>query len=271
LTYYFLFSCTEIACVSGFNPNTKEHKVSVLGDSHLKETAARIDQFLTSKFEVSSWIKLGAKTDELVGTMENDFKGLEKSDVIVINGGANDVSSVRSQTIKAVGNKARFVQKHNNTNIIIVNIPHRYDLDRTSVINSEIQSFNRHILKVAKAYSHVTIVDTDLDRKLFTGHGLHLNRRGKEWLAKLLEIQINRLVVNKARVSPKVALKWKDESAVNQYLEIHMTSKSPPAQTNITNRKIQIDTLHKGTAVPRTSNRQKRQPITRNKDFLWKQ
>jgi hypothetical protein len=37
--------------------------------------------------EVSSWIKPGAKTDELVGRMKNDFKGLEKSDVIVINGG----------------------------------------------------------------------------------------------------------------------------------------------------------------------------------------
>jgi len=117
---------------------------------------------------VSSWIKPGAKTKELVGTMENDFTCLEKSDVIVINGGANDVNSVRSQTISAVGNMASFAQKHNNTNIVIVNIAHRYDLDRTSVINSEIQVFNSQILKVAKAYSHVTIVDTDLDRKLFT-------------------------------------------------------------------------------------------------------
>jgi hypothetical protein len=210
--------------------------------------------------------------EELVGTMEYDFKGLEKSDVTVINGGGgNEVSSMRSQTINAVGNKARFVQKHNNTNIIIVNIPHRYDLDRTSVINSKIQAFNRQTLKVVKAYSHATIVDTNLDRKFFTRHGLHLNKRGKEWLAKLLATQINRLVINKAMVSPKIALKWKDESAVNQYLEILMKSKSPPAQTNNTNSKIQIDTLHKETAVPRTSNRQKRQPITRNKDFLWKQ
>jgi hypothetical protein len=196
---------------------------------------------------------------------------LEKSDVIVINGGANDVSSRRSQTISAVGNMARFVQKYNNTNITTVNIPHRYDLDRTSVINSEIQAFNRQILKVAKAYNHVTIVDTDLDRKLFTRHGMHLNKRGREWLAKLLATQISRLVINKVRVAPKFALIWKDESAVNQYLEIHMTSKSPSVQTSNTNSKIQSDTLYKETAVPRTSNRQKRQPITRNKDFLWRQ
>jgi uncharacterized protein YaiI (UPF0178 family) len=166
---------------------------------------------------------------------------------------------------------ARFVQKYNNTNITTVNIPHRYDLVRTSVINSEIQAFNRQILKVAKANSHVTIVDTDLDRKLFTRHGMHLNKRGKEWLAKLLATQISRLVINKVRAALKIALKWKDESAVNQHLEIHMTSKSPPPQTSNTNSKIQSDTLHKETAVPRTSSRQKRQPVTRNKDFLWKQ
>jgi len=99
--------------------------------------------------------------------MEKEYKNREKKEVIVIKGGggANDVNLRRSQTINAAGNMARFVQQYNNTNIILVNIPHRYDLDRTSVINSEIQVFNRLILKVAKAYSHVTIVDTDLDRK----------------------------------------------------------------------------------------------------------
>jgi hypothetical protein len=163
-----------------------------------------------------------------------------------------------------------FVQKYNNTNIIIVNIPHRYDMDRTSVVNSEIHAFNRQLLKVAKAYSHVTIVETDLDRKHFTWHGMHLNKRGKERLSKLLATQISRLVINKVRDAPKIVLKWKDDSAVNQYPEIHMTSMSPPDQTNNTNNKIQIDTLYKETVVPRTSNRQKRLPITRNKDFLWK-
>jgi hypothetical protein len=124
---------------------------------------------------------------------------------------------------------------------------------------------------VAKAYSRVIIVDTNLDRKLFTRHGMHLNKRANEWLAKLLATQISRLVINKVRVEPKIALKWKDELVVNQCLEINMSSESPQAQINNTNNKIQIETLHKETAVLRTSNRQKRQPITRNKDFLRKQ
>ena len=114
-------------------------------------------------------------------------------------------------------------------------------------------------------------MDTDLDRKLFTRHGMHLNKRGKEWLAKLLATQISRLVIYKVRAAPKIALKWKDELAVNQCLEINTSIESPPAQTNNSNNKIQTDTLHKETAVPRTSNRQKKHPITRNNDLLWKQ
>jgi len=205
--------------------------------------------------------------EELVGTMEKDCECLRKSDVIIINGGANDVSPMRTHTISAIGKLTHFVQKYSNTNIIIVNVPHRYDLNSTSVVNSEIHVFNRQLLKIAKVYSHVTILETDLDRKLFTRHGLHLNKRGKEWISKLLATQIRRLVINKGRDAPKIALRWKDKPAASQYPEFHVTPLSPPDQSDNTNKEIQIDE----TIIPRTSNRQKRLPITRNKDFLWKQ
>jgi lysophospholipase L1-like esterase len=58
---------------------------------------------------VSSCIKLGAKKKELVGTMEKEFKCLGKLDMIIINAGANDVSSMRTQTISAVGKMTCFV------------------------------------------------------------------------------------------------------------------------------------------------------------------
>jgi len=73
--------------VSRLYPNSKENKVRVLGDSYLKELAAKIDQFLTSNYEVSSWVKPGAKTNELVSSLENDFIGLGKSDVIILKRG----------------------------------------------------------------------------------------------------------------------------------------------------------------------------------------
>jgi hypothetical protein len=45
------------------------HKVKILGDSHLRETASKTDQYLNTKYEVSSWIKPGANTEKIVNTL----------------------------------------------------------------------------------------------------------------------------------------------------------------------------------------------------------
>jgi hypothetical protein len=58
---------TKVTCT---NFNNKEHKMKIVGDSHLRETATRIEQYLNTKFEVCSWIKPGANTEELVNTLE---------------------------------------------------------------------------------------------------------------------------------------------------------------------------------------------------------
>jgi len=114
--------------------------------------------------------------------------------MIVINGGANNIGSKRNQTHKVLVKMAQFMQKHSNSNIIVVNIPHRYALNRNSVTNQEIQAVNRKLIKTAKVFNHVAIVETDLNRKYFTRHGMHLNKSGKEWLSKLTATQICRLV-----------------------------------------------------------------------------
>jgi hypothetical protein len=68
----------ETVYVPGANLNNKEHKVKIVGDSHLRGTGTKIDQYLNTKFEVCSWIKPGANTEELVSTLEKDFKCLGK-------------------------------------------------------------------------------------------------------------------------------------------------------------------------------------------------
>jgi lysophospholipase L1-like esterase len=98
--------------------------------------------------------------------MEKDFKCLGKKDVILINGGANDIGSKINQTNKV--KMAQFMQKHNKSNIIVVNIPHRYDMDRNSVTNLKIQAVNRKLNKMAKVFSLAAIAETDLNRKNFT-------------------------------------------------------------------------------------------------------
>jgi lysophospholipase L1-like esterase len=126
----------------------------------------------------------------------------------VINGGANDIGSKRNLINRVLLKMTQFMQKYNNTNII-VNIPHRYDMERNSVTNLENQTFNRKLSKMAKVFSPVAIVEIDLNGKYFTQHGMHLNKSGKEWLSKLIATHICRLVKSNNSDVPIIALNWK--------------------------------------------------------------
>jgi hypothetical protein len=126
------------------------HKVKILGDSHLRGTASKIYQYLNTKFEVCSWIKPGENTKERVNTLVKDLKCLGTQDVIVINGGSNYTGSNRKQTHKLLVQMTQFVQENNHSNLIIVNIPPRHDMDRNSVTSLEIQTANRKLNKEQK-------------------------------------------------------------------------------------------------------------------------
>jgi hypothetical protein len=197
-----------------------------------------------------------------------NFKCLGRKAVIVINGGANGIGSKRNQM-----NGVQKLQKYNNTNIKIVNIPFRYDMDRNSATNLEIQSYNRNLNKVAKAFSHVTTVETDMDRKYFTQHGMHLNNTGKEWLSKLIATQIYGLVKsNNNKEKPVIVLNWKDEPTNKQIpVNIHPIFETSLGQNNGN----QADSGQKGVVTQekvtysRTSGRKSKQPVTSGDDFLW--
>jgi hypothetical protein len=52
----------------------------------------------------------------------------------------------------------KFCEKVTNTNIILLDIPHRYDLEESSCVNKEIQIFNRKLSKVTKLCKHVVVL-----------------------------------------------------------------------------------------------------------------
>jgi hypothetical protein len=91
----------------------------------------------------------------------------------------------RNNSLKALQQIMNFVINSKHTNIILVTVPHRYDLMQSSCVNSEIKSFNRKLKKMATVHHHASVLEIDNGRKLFTNHGLHLNGQGKEMLSKL--------------------------------------------------------------------------------------
>jgi hypothetical protein len=64
--------------------------------------------------------------------------------------------------------------------MILVGVPHRYDLSDWSCVDCEVKTFNRKLEKPMKPYKHVTVVQVDLKRKFFTKRGLHKSSVGKE-------------------------------------------------------------------------------------------
>jgi len=188
--------------------------------------------------------------------------------VIVINGGANDIGSKRNQTNKVLVKMAQFMQKHNNSNIIVVNIPHRYDMDRISVTNLKIQEGKRKLNKMAKGFSHVAIVETDLNRKYFTRHGMHLNKSGNARLSKLVATWICRLVKSNNRYVPVIPLKWKDELTDKQNTVNSFSEQKTTCPISLGWNKPD-GSVSEGKSLNRVITHNRKLPVTRSKYFLW--
>ena len=187
------------------------HNVEILGDSHLIGSAAAINQNLDTNFKVCSLIQPGACTKQIVDSQEVVLESLGKSDVIVTKGGTNDIDEYNGRVNGILNLMVHFVQKYNNTNIVLVNIPHRHDLWKFDKKNLCIQNYNNKLKNISKIFQHVSLVEISSNWRLFTRHGLHLNRFGKEWLAKQIALQIELLVKLSSKVRPIINLKWKGQ------------------------------------------------------------
>jgi len=187
------------------------HKVEIIGDSHLKGIASKINQYLNTKFKVCSLTKPGAGTNQIVCTQEHELICLGKKDVIVINGGTNDTDKPHIKDTDVLTPMVHFIQKYSNTNIIILDIPYRHDLRKADKTNLCIQSYNSKLKNITKTYQHVSLIEVSSDWRHFTKHGLHLNRYGKEWLAKKITRQIELQIETTAKVNPTITLNGKVE------------------------------------------------------------
>jgi len=206
-----------------------------------------------------------------VCSQENDLKCVGKSDVIVINGGANDIDKFNVKDNGILISMVHFIQKYSNTNIVIANIPHRHDLMKLDKTNLCIQAYNSKLKNILKIFKHVSLVEMSTNWRHFTKHGFHLNSHGKEWLAKQIVLQIKLLVKSSSKVNPVIPLKWKEET-MNLINENNMMSSEintvegliPTAQS--LNNQINMGN---NESIHRISTRNKKVPITTSKDFLW--
>jgi len=160
----------------------KQHKVIILGDSHARGCAARVNHLLNNDSEVFGLVNPGSQIKFIKDTARVKLQQLTKKDVVVLWGGSNDIA--RNNSIAGMKHILEFVINANYTNVILMGTPHRYDLTRNSCVNNEVEVCNRKLRKRLERFEKVEMIEVVSERNFYTKHGQNLNSGGKESMSK---------------------------------------------------------------------------------------
>jgi hypothetical protein len=98
-----------------------------LGDSHIIDVAERLAIKLTASLRTIGYVKPNAGLNNITSTGKSEIENLSKYDVVLICGGTLDVA--KNNTSKGLSSVLQFVTDTEHTNVIIIDAPHRFDLE----------------------------------------------------------------------------------------------------------------------------------------------
>jgi len=171
-------------------PKKVKNKILIIGDSHVRKLAAKLQDNLSDQYNISSFVKPGAPMSEIAKTASEEIKTLKGEDTLIVWGGANDIS--KNNSSKALKLLSEFAIDHKDINMVMINSPHRQDLLPDSCVNLEVTKFNRKLSKIMKLHPKAQVLEVELDRSHFTRHGLHLNSEGKSRLSQKLSLLLRK-------------------------------------------------------------------------------
>ena len=183
----------------------------------------------------------------------------------------------RNETEKGLHQIINFVTNHNQTNVIVMSVSYRYDLDPKSCVNDEVKVYNRKLKKHLRVFGNICVTKVDSNKDLFTRHGLHMNSKGKEHIVKKI-VKAIKVMLNEKKSDPIIMKDKEDLRVESEGIELETTTME--IETNLKNLKKdkqtnnelenkQIGTLSLDIAGTRSSIRQKKAPKSMSNDFLW--
>jgi hypothetical protein len=100
-------------------------------------------------------------------TPPSHFKmyNFSKNDIIVVCGRTRDIS--RNETNKGLRCSKQFAMQASNSNIIL-DVPHRHDLEENYCVNKEVTVLSRKLHKIMKPFQHVQLLKKCLHKTWFT-------------------------------------------------------------------------------------------------------
>jgi len=102
---------------------------------------------------------------------------------------------------------------NNHTNILVINIPVRYDLMNNEPVNKIISKINVKLQKLVKINPHSKFLATSKDFNPYTKHGLHFNKKGKYFIN--LQIASLLLLIFAHCTKEQIELNWYDQNMEN--------------------------------------------------------
>jgi hypothetical protein len=185
----------------------KKRKIVVVGDSFTRGMAGELLHNLGNAFEVIGYVNPGSGMKVITDMAKQEFTTLTKKDMVVVWGGANDIA--KNEANNGLTHISNFVKLRKHTNVLLVSAPTRFDLSSASCVNREVIAFNRKLYKRMKQFEHVKIIDSELQRKYFTKHGMHMNTAGKEIMAQRIAEHIRETL--SMRKTSTITLQWKQD------------------------------------------------------------
>jgi hypothetical protein len=234
--------------------------ILILGDSHSRGLASEVQLQVGKDLIAQALVKPGANIEAILHLTDSEIRNLTEQDVCIIWGGTRDVA--KNESNLGLQQLIKFLGKHQNTNIILIEVPHRYDLEADSCVNKETKEFNRKLKNLGDQFPNLRVIETSTNREVYTRHGLHMNRRGKEQTAgKIATVIRNILEVNKAK---PVVQQWqqdenREKSTVGAVLVSSVSDTDdgtwdPPGITIPTPNKLEMSSCPSATVLDLNSN-----------------
>ena len=192
----------------------RKSKILILGDSHSRSIASELQQFVDKDSKTQALIKPVANIAAILCQKDLIIAKMDKHDVCIIWGGTQDIS--RRESEQGIQQLIELIDKHQNTNIIFVEVPHRYDLMPDSRVNDEIKTFNKKLKSLSDQYVNLSVIEISKNREVYIRHGLHMNRKGKEQTARKIATEFGKIMKrNKMKlVVPPCKLKGSREEVL---------------------------------------------------------
>lgn len=164
-------------------PDTHDHDTRnpyllVCGDSMTRDFG-EILQRLLPHYSVLSHTLPGASLSSVLNDLPSLAKNFNKKDIVFVLAGTNDVPLLSPDRLEHEFQRLSTLTQ--STNLIFSSIPYRFDTKKKH--NTNIFATNLYIMSRSHVYSyHYFDCNFFLNRGMYTRHGLHFNKPGKQHL-----------------------------------------------------------------------------------------